>query len=189
MVPEYPTGGASSRYELPVPEGAVYHSPPRGYLSARHEMKIVVGATAAGHKHYEASNWLTHASSMQAITPHEIRFFLAMEVQPSGLEPRLEAIAAQVKALGGQVWKFMIDDGSDQITSTTRMIRICEGCNLITEFALRERADWILYVDADIIIPLDVINKLLQIGQKFCGFNVPSYCLSGEAVSGFDFPV
>jgi hypothetical protein len=152
-------------------------------------MKIVVGATAAGHKHREASKWLTHARAMQAITPHDIRFFLTAEVQPSGLEPRLDAIAAQVKALGGEVWKFMIDDRSDQITNATRMIRICEGRNLITEFALRERADWILYVDADIIIPPDVINKLLQIGQKFCGFNVPSYCLSGEVAAGFGFPV
>lgn len=152
-------------------------------------MKIVVGATAAGHKFREAAHWLTHGEAMRAVTPHEVRFFLATEVQPDGLEPRLESVAARVRALGGEVWRFMLDDGSEAITNATRMIRICEGRNLVTEYAIRTGADWILYVDADIMVPPETLVKLLELGQPFCGFNVQSYCLSGEPVPAYDVPV
>jgi hypothetical protein len=37
-------------------------------------MRIVVGATAAGHKFAEASKWLTHAEALRAATPHELDF-------------------------------------------------------------------------------------------------------------------
>jgi hypothetical protein len=151
-------------------------------------MKIVIGATAAGHKGGEASRWLINAAGVKACTPHELRFFLAAEVQPSGVEPRLEPVSAQVKALGGDVWTYMIDDGSEAVTNATRMVRICEGRNLIIEYAIRQRAEWVLFVDADIVIPRDVINKLLEMNHKFCGFKVPSYCLSGRPIPEYGFP-
>jgi len=152
-------------------------------------MKIVIGTTAAGHKHKSVLNWLEDAEQLQQITPHDICYFLAAEMHPTGYDSRLNEVSARVRALGGTVWRFMIDDESDVITNATRMVRICEGRNLITEYAIRERADWILFIDSDIVVPSDVINKLLEIGKPFCGFNVPSYCLSGEAVHGFNFPV
>lgn len=83
----------------------------------------------------------------------------------------------------------MIDDESDFITNSSKMIRICEGRNLITEYALREGAEWILFLDADITVPADVITKLLEMAKPFCGFNVPRYCLSGVEVKEFNFPV
>ncbi len=152
-------------------------------------MRIVVGATAAGHKFRDASRWLAHAEEMRACTPHELAFLLAAETQPDGLEPLLDNVSARVKALGGEVWRFMIDDGSERITNGTRLIKICEGRNLITEFALRVGADWILFVDADIEFPPDAIVKMLELGHPFCGFNVPAYCLSGPEVGGYAFPV
>lgn len=152
-------------------------------------MRIVIGATAAGHKSHEASKWLTHAEALRAATPHDVDFCFVAEVQPDGLEPRLDATAARVRSLGGMVWKFLLDDGSACIDNGTRMVRICEGRNLLTEFALRTGADWILYVDADIVVPPDVIVRLLELNHRFCGFKVPSYCLSGPVVQGYDFPV
>ncbi len=152
-------------------------------------MKIVVGATATGHKGHEASRWLTHAAAMRAATPQAIEFFLAAEVQPDGLEPRLDAVGAQVAALDGTVWKFMIDDGCDRVGGDTRLVRICEGRNLVSEFAVRTRADWVLFVDADIVVPPDAIVKLLELDHPFCGFKVGSYCLSGVPVPGRRFPV
>lgn len=152
-------------------------------------MRIVIGATAAGHKCAEAARWLTHADAMRAATPHELDFFLAAEVQPDGLEPRLEAVIAQVASLSGTVWKFMIDDGCDSVGESTRLIRICEGRNLVTEYALRTRADWVLFLDADIVAPSDVIMKLLEVEHPFCGFKVGSYCLSGPSLPGRRFPI
>jgi hypothetical protein len=152
-------------------------------------MKIVVGATAAGHKGADASRWLTHAEALRAATPHDVDFCFIAEVQPDGLEPRLDATAARVRSLGGMVWRFMLDDGTDRIDSGTRLVRICEGRNLLTEFALRSGADWILYVDADIVVPPDVIVRLLEMNHRFCGFKVGRYGLSGVPVAGYDFPV
>ena len=152
-------------------------------------MRIVVGATAAGHKVADAGRWLEHAEAMRAATPHEVDFFLAAEVQPDGLEPRLDGLAARVRSLGGAVWKFMIDDGADAIDGRLRLLRICEGRNLVAEFALRTGADWLLFIDADIEVPADVLVRLLELGHPFCGFKVASYCLSGPPVAGYGFPV
>jgi hypothetical protein len=152
-------------------------------------MKIVVGTTAAGHKAAAAARWLMHADDMLAATPHQLQFFLAAEVQPDGVEPRLEGVAAHVGRLGGTVWRFMIDDGADRITGSNRLIRICEGRNLVIEFAIRTGAEWILFVDADLIVPPNVIVKLLEVGHPFCGFTVGSYCLSGKPVPDRPFPV
>ncbi len=152
-------------------------------------MKIVVGATAAGHKAGEATRWLAHAEAMRAATPHEIDFFLAAEMRPDGQEPRLEAGCAQVRTLGGSVWKFMIDDGAERIDAGNRLIRICEGRNLVIEFALRRAADWIFFVDADLVVPADAIIRMLELRHPFCGIRVDSYCLSGPPVAGYEFPV
>lgn len=152
-------------------------------------MKIVVGATAAGHKGGDASRWLTHAAAMRAATPHTLAFFLAAEMQPDGLEPRLDAVTAEIAALQGTVWKFMIDDGCERIGGDSRLVRICEGRNLIIEYGLRTRADWILFVDADIVVPHDAIVKLLEIEHPFCGFRVGSYGLSGAPIPGRRFPL
>jgi hypothetical protein len=152
-------------------------------------MRIVVGATAAGHKAHEADRWLTHAEALQAATPHDVDLGFVAEVQADGLEPRLEATEARVRALGGTVWRFMLDDGTDHLDGATRLVRICEGRNLLTEFALRRRADWLLYVDADIVVPPDAIVRLLELDHPFAGFAVPRYVLSGPPVAGYPFPV
>jgi hypothetical protein len=152
-------------------------------------MKIVIGATAAGHKGGEAARWLTHAEALRAATPHEVVFFFAAEMQPDGLDARLDAAAARVRALGGTVWKFMLDDGSAHIDAGTRLVRICEGRNLVSEFGLRSGAEWLLFADADIVLPPDVLVKLLEVKHPFCGFKVGAYALSGTPVAGHGFPV
>lgn len=152
-------------------------------------MKIVVGATAAGHKGADALHWLAHAEALRAATPHDVHFFLAAETQPDGLEPRLHAVEARVRALGGTVWRFMLDDGSARIDGGNRLVRICEGRNLVIEHALRTGADWVLFADADIELPSDVLTKLLELNHPFGGFSVPGYGLSGPAVPGYAFPV
>jgi hypothetical protein len=152
-------------------------------------MRIVVGATAAGHKGAEASRWLTHAERLRAATPHDVDFCFVAEVQPDGLEPRLETTMARVRALGGVAWTFMVDDGTDRLDGASRIVRICEGRNLVTEFALRSRADWLLYLDADIVVPADAIVRMLELDHPFCGFAVGGYGLSGPPVAGYRFPV
>ncbi len=152
-------------------------------------MKIVVGATAAGHKGAQALHWLRHAQAMRNATPHEVDFFFAAETQPDGLEPRLQPVEAAVRALGGVVWRFMLDDGAARIDGGNRLVRICEGRNLVIEYAMRSGAQWVLFVDADIEMPPDVLLRLLEVDHPFAGFSVPSYVLSGPPVPGYAFPV
>jgi hypothetical protein len=59
----------------------------------------------------------------------------------------------------------------------------------VIEFAIRTRAEWILFVDPDLIVPPDVIVKLLEVDHPFCGFTVGNYCLSGKPVQDRPFPV
>lgn len=153
-------------------------------------MKIVVGATAAGHKGAGALPWLAHAEAMRHATPTAaVDFFLAAETQPDGLEPRLQAAESRVRHLGGTVWRFMVDDGAAAITGGNRLLRICEGRNLVIEHALRSGADWVLFADTDIELPPDVLVRLLEVDHPFAGFGVPSYVLSGPPVAGYAFPV
>jgi GT2 family glycosyltransferase len=152
-------------------------------------VKILIGATAAGHKGAEAGHWLTQAEALRAATPHAVDHFLATETQPDGLEPRLQAVEARVRALGGTVWRFMLDDGAQRIDGSNRLVRICTGRNLVIEHALRTGAEWVLFVDTDIELPPDVLVRLLEMDHPFCGFAVPSYVLSGPPVAGYGFPV
>lgn len=152
-------------------------------------MRILVGATAAGHKGAQALTWLQDAEAVRAATPHAVEFFLAAETQPDGLEPRLQAAEARVRALGGTVWRFMLDDGAAVIDSGNRLARICTGRNLVIEHALRIGAEWILFVDTDIRLPTDVLPRLLEMGHPFAGFSVPQYGLRGTPVPGHGFPV
>jgi glycosyltransferase involved in cell wall biosynthesis len=152
-------------------------------------MKIVIGATAAGHKGPHADHWLKQAQALRQATPHPVDYFLAAEVQPDGIERRLDSVVAQVRELGGSVWTYLIDDGSQRITSGNRLLRICQGRNLVIEYALRTGADWVLFVDADIEIAPDTIVRMLELDHPFCGFAVPGYGLSGPTFAGPDFPV
>lgn len=152
-------------------------------------MRILLGATAAGHKGAQAGHWLAQAEALRAATPHDVDFFLACEVQPDGLEPRLQALEARVAALQGTTWRFMVDDGSARIDAGNRLARICTGRNLVIEHALRTQAEWILFVDADIELPPDVLVRLLELDHPFCGFNVPSYVLHGPRAPGYAFEV
>ena len=152
-------------------------------------MRIVVGATAAGHKGAQAEHWLRNAETLRAITPHVVDYFLASETPPDGLEPRLHPAEARVRELGGTVWHFMLDDGAARIDGGNRLVRICSGRNLVIEHALRSGADWVLFADTDIELPPDVLIRLLELDHPFAGFAVPSYVLGGPPVAGYDFPV
>lgn len=153
-------------------------------------MKILVGSTAAGHKAAQALPWLHEAEALRtAAAPHEVQYFLAAEMQPDGLEPRLEAAQARVRQLGGTVWRFMLDDGADRIDGSNRLARICTGRNLVCEFALRAGADWVLFLDSDVTPPVDVLPRMLEMQYPFCGFAVQGYGLSGPIVARYPYPV
>lgn len=153
-------------------------------------MKVVVGSTAAGHKGKDSLHWLRDAEAVRAAAaPHEVVFFFAAEMQPDGTDVRLEPACACVRSLGGTVWKYMIDDGAERIDGGNRLVRICEGRNLVMEFAVRNGAEWVLFLDSDVSPPIDVLPRLLEMDYPFCGFAVRGYGLQGPRVERYPYPV
>jgi hypothetical protein len=89
------------------------------------------------------------------------------------------------------------------VTSSNRWIRIETGRNLIREFAQRLRKtsghhwgedcteenlgvvnyDAILYVDSDIVLTAELIEKLFEVDHPIVSADVPAYGLRGKAVS------
>jgi len=155
---------------------------------------IVVGTTIAAYKMAEESewrSWLTHAEHMvmdARRNGHEIKWFCAIEVDRRGAA-MFAPLIAELETLGGEHWTFSIDTKAEALSSDERLFHICEGRNLVTEFAMREAAAWILHLDTDLVPDPDTFDKLLALDHPVVGGDVPHYVLSGERVPGYDFPV
>lgn len=149
---------------------------------------ILVAATLAPWKcdGQEELNWLENAEAMIRDTEDDLHFFAALEVDARGLEP-YKVLLERLKELPiSTVWTFSIDDDSDEWESGNRLVRICTGRNLITEFAMRNIVDplctHILHIDSDISAAGDSITKLLEVDWPMVGGDVPAYCLHGPIV-------
>jgi hypothetical protein len=90
-----------------------------------------------------------------------------------------------------------------KVNSGNRWIRIETGRNLIREFAQRHRVTsghhWgedcteenigvinyqaVLYVDSDIVLTAEIIEKMLEVDRPLVGANVGAYGLSGKVIS------
>jgi hypothetical protein len=155
---------------------------------------IVVGATLppfkmGGPEGYWAS-WLTNAAQIKQSHP-DVYFVVALELDARGLEhfqPLLRRMD-EVGAFENRIVTFSYDDGDDQINSGNRLVRICTGRNLLTQWAVDAGASHILFADADTAIPGDAIPKLLELDWPVCGGRVPTYCLSGQPIRSYPFPV
>jgi hypothetical protein len=131
-----------------------------------------------------------------------IKFFSSFELDNRGLEPFNDVINA-LKEVNGDYWTYSINDMQSKVTSQNRWIRIETGRNLIREFAQRARITsghhWgedcteqnigavnyeaILYVDSDIELNVEVVEKLLEVDRPLVGVNVPVYGLHGKEIS------
>jgi hypothetical protein len=140
---------------------------------------IVVGATTVAWKcdgHGGELDWLTHAEEIAANA--DVRFFATLEQDARGDAP-FGSLLARLDDLGGEAWRFRWDDGADEITPHNRLIRICAGRNMITDYAVRAGAEWIYFADTDLAPPGDVLDKLLEVDWPIVGAHVPIYCLGG----------
>jgi hypothetical protein len=149
----------------------------------------------------EHLNWMCDKAEIMRRFPN-VKWFSAFELDHRGIEPFKEVIDA-LREVNGDYWTYSINDMQSAVTSSNRWIRIETGRNLIREFAQRLRITsghhWgedctelnhgvvnysaILYVDSDISIDADIIEKMLEVDRPLVGVDVPSYCLSGPVVS------
>ncbi len=155
---------------------------------------ITVATTVAPWKcnGLEELAWLDTAEEMMedaASVGHDLTFFAAIEEDARGKEPFTELYTRLADLVNAEVWSFSLDDGAELIDSDNRLVRICTGRNLAHEFAMRHGQSHILFLDSDIAPDGDCISKLLEVNHPVVGGEVPTYCLSGPEVPGFDFPI
>jgi hypothetical protein len=167
---------------------------------------IIYGTTIPPYKsadrdRAEAEAWLRNVEALSDDAfdaGMNLRIFLAAEVDGRGNWVQ-HRVMSRLRECGVpfDVWHFMIDDGLSVITSESRLHRICAGRNLIVEYALRERAEWVFFVDSDLSPDPQSITKLLALDYPVVGGEVPNYCLTGRKVAEhpcfpgrtYDFPV
>lgn len=167
-----------------------------------YQMHFVIATPLVGWKcdAKEHLNWMADRAEIMRKFPN-VKWFSAFELDNRGLEPFKEVIDA-LKEVNGDYWTYSINDMHAQVTSGNRWIRIETGRNLIREFAQRVRVTsghhWgedctelnhgvvnyqaILYVDSDISMDANIIEKMLEVDRPLVGADVPSYALSGPIV-------
>lgn len=157
---------------------------------------IVVGATTCDWKLASEPtgvnlSWLATADQLEADAAqagHELRWFLAAESEWLLDGCWVDLLDTLERRPRYAHWRFTLDDHAPY-SGPNRLVRICTGRNLIVEYAQREHADWILYLDTDIEPPPDLVSKLLALDYPIVGGDVPAYCLHGEPDGRFGFPV
>lgn len=166
-----------------------------------YNMPFVIGSPLVGWKcaRGEGFSWLKNAAEVKKRFPNA-QFFAALEVDKNGLDPFTDVIDA-LKAVGGIWWTYSLNDNEYTVSSGNRWIRIEMGRNLVREFAQRGRLMsgnyWgeetpqydavnfqaVYYIDSDIVLEAQHIDKLMEIDHPMVGLNVPAYCLKGKVIN------
>jgi hypothetical protein len=153
---------------------------------------IVVGTTLAAFVMDQEDTWGSWIENIEEVAEHtdeEIRVFAAIEVDALGLEPfemLLDCMAeiSNTTPVRCEFWTYSLDDGRTEVTTGNRLRHITTGQNLVTDYAVSEGADWLLFMAADCRPPDDVIPRMLELDHPLVAPNVPTYCLDGPKVGG-----
>lgn len=139
-------------------------------------MTVVVGTVCVAWKVETggALAWLRGAERMRQFAGTEVEYFAALETDARGEVP-FQPLLDRLEELGGNWWTYQIDDGADEIGTVNRLVRICEGRNLIREYAQQLKAEAILYLDSDTAIPPEGLGKLLDVPNPIVGGRIPHY--------------
>ena len=161
---------------------------------------FVIGTPLVGWKaaRGEHNQWISHMHEIRNRFPN-VKFFAALEVDTRGLA-EYGSFIDDLNILGVEFWTYSIGDTESIVTSQNRWIRIETGRNLVREYAQRMRRieghhwgeevpqmswvnfDAVLYVDSDIVLTVDIVEKLLEVDHYMVSVDVPSYGLSGPVV-------
>lgn len=149
----------------------------------------------------EHLDWIANRHEITQKFPN-VKWFSAFELDRRGIEPFGDVIEA-LREVNGDYWTYSINDMQSTVTSSNRWIRIETGRNLIREFAQRHRITsghhWgedcteenigvvnyqaILYIDSDIHLDAEIVEKMLAVDRPLVGVNVPQYGLTGKVIS------
>jgi hypothetical protein len=168
-----------------------------------YEKHFVIGTPLVGWKcdAKEHLSWINNRIEIINKFPN-VKWFSAFELDHRGIEPFVDVIEA-LREVNGDFWTYSINDMQPKVNSGNRWIRIETGRNLIREFAQRHRVTsghhWgedcteenigvinyqaVLYVDSDIVLTAEIIEKMLEVDRPLVGANVGAYGLSGKVIS------
>lgn len=154
-------------------------------------MRILVGSTIPAYKMTSDGDWwhwLTNAAQISRAARsagHEVEWLAVLQHDARGRElfqPLIETTLVHREELGCRVapprW-FSLDLGDDEINTGNRLIAICTGRNLITEYAMSRGHHAVYFADADIEAPADVLVRLAELCWPAAGAHVPMYGLDG----------
>ena len=164
-------------------------------------MPFIIGSPLVGWKceRGEATSWLKNAEEVKERFPRA-QFFAALELDSFGLDPFAEVIDL-LNSVNGVWWTYSLNDNESAVTSFNRWIRIEMGRNLVREYAQRGRLmsgnfwgeetdqssivnfEAVYYIDSDIVLDPEHIDKLMEVDHPMVGLNVPAYCLSGKVIN------
>lgn len=162
---------------------------------------ILIGTPLVGWKveKNEHKNWIMEIQLIKQKFPN-VQFFAALEIDSRGLN-QYGTFVNELRSLEIDFWTYMINDNENTVDSKNRWIRIETGRNLVREYAQRLRAiksphwgddvpqiswgtyDAVLYVDSDVALTCEILEKLLEIDHYMVSVDVPIYCLSGPVVN------
>lgn len=165
------------------------------FKAVDYSSRILIGSTLVAWKcdKNEHLEWLKNRKEIKEKFPNAV-FFVSLELDSRGLNPFLELLQ-QIKEVGGEYWTFMINDKRRIVSSQNRWIRMETGRNLIREFAQmntwpedgrlekygpRIYFDSILFVDSDIEINVETIEKMLEVDNYLVGVEIPEYNLKDK---------
>lgn len=142
--------------------------------------------------------WLSDIDAIRAKFPGAY-FFAALEIDNGGMDSYGD-FPQKLEEMGVGYWVYYLNDGESVVTSQNRWIRIEMGRNLVREFAQRARLvsghhwgeetpqvgvvnnDAILYVDSDMVITCEIVEKLLEVDHPIVSADAPAYGLRGPVV-------
>lgn len=166
-----------------------------------YNIKLLIATTMVSWKckSNEHLDWLLNRHDIKKKFPN-VEFFASLELDKEELHPFREVLIA-LGEVGGKYWTYKINDHIKHVGSQNRWIRIETGRNLIREFAQRETwseedrdhtmdpkivYDAILFVDSDMLLNVETIEKLLEVDNQVVGATVPGYDLVGKDIDGYD---
>lgn len=150
----------------------------------------------------EHDSWISNAEEIKNVFPNA-KFFTALELDHRTVEDAYGNFINRLKAIDADYWTYSLNDWESKVTYSNRWIRIEMGRNLIREFAqrLRRTSGWewggstdsynngvinyqaILYVDSDMILDSNMIEKMMEVDHPVVSVDVPAYGLHGKPVS------
>jgi hypothetical protein len=147
-------------------------------------VKVVVATTIPPYKSTDPDSreslaWL---ATLDGLADHawaagiDVHVFAALELDSRGVHVHARTFdVLRRSGLPFDWWEFTVRDGAEHVTTANRLHRICAGRNLITEYALRERFDAILYLDSDLKPDPESIPKLVGVDWPIVGGRVEKY--------------